>query len=125
MRAPAGLRANEARSINLSLTTLGMCVAARADPAATHVPYRDSKLTRLLQDSLGGNAKTSLLVAVADAVEHAEESAQSLAFGLRAMHVLMRVRMAVRVSWRVLARSWRQGGCALGKGPRLARRRGC
>ena len=45
----AGLRANEAKHINLSLTTLGMCINARADPAATHVPFRDSKLTRLLQ----------------------------------------------------------------------------
>ena len=39
-------------SINLSLTTLGMCINARADPNATHVPFRDSKLTRLLQASL-------------------------------------------------------------------------
>ena len=45
----AGLRATEAVSINLSLTTLGMCINARADPNATHVPFRDSKLTRLLQ----------------------------------------------------------------------------
>ena len=45
----AGLRASEAMSINLSLTTLGMCINARADPSATHVPFRDSKLTRLLQ----------------------------------------------------------------------------
>lgn len=43
------MRANEAVSINLSLTTLGMCINARADPSATHVPFRDSKLTRLLQ----------------------------------------------------------------------------
>ena len=45
----AGIRASEAKSINLSLTTLGMCINARADPAASHVPFRDSKLTRLLQ----------------------------------------------------------------------------
>ncbi len=50
----AGLRASEAMSINLSLTTLGMCINARADPAATHVPFRDSKLTRLLQARPGG-----------------------------------------------------------------------
>ena len=47
----AGLRANEAKSINLSLTALGMCINARADPNSTHVPFRDSKLTRLLQVS--------------------------------------------------------------------------
>ena len=44
-----GLRASEAKSINLSLTSLGMCINARADPNSTHVPFRDSKLTRLLQ----------------------------------------------------------------------------
>jgi hypothetical protein len=44
-----GLRASEAKAINLSLTALGMCINARADPNATHVPFRDSKLTRLLQ----------------------------------------------------------------------------
>lgn len=64
-----------------------MCINARADPAATHVPFRDSKLTRLLQDSLGGNSKTSLIVACADAAEHVEESLQSLQFGSRAMRV--------------------------------------
>lgn len=47
-----GLRANEAKSINLSLTCLGMCINARADKTATHVPFRASKLTRLLQASL-------------------------------------------------------------------------
>lgn len=52
----AGLRASEAKSINLSLTTLGMCINARADPAATHVPFRDSKLTRLLQVGRAGEA---------------------------------------------------------------------
>eukprot|EP00887_Chlorella_sp_A99_P003331 scaffold26.g3331.t1 len=82
-----GLRATEAKSINLSLTTLGMCINARADPAATHVPFRDSKLTRLLQESLGGNAKTSLIVACCDAAEHVDETLQSLQFGSRAMCV--------------------------------------
>lgn len=50
--ALAGLRASEAKSINLSLTALGMCINARADPNSTHVPFRDSKLTRLLQVGL-------------------------------------------------------------------------
>jgi hypothetical protein len=58
----AGLRAHEAVSINLSLTTLGMCINARADPNSTHIPFRDSKLTRLLQVSLlyVGNHDTSI-----------------------------------------------------------------
>lgn len=45
----AGLRADEAKSINRSLTMLGMCINARANSAAGHAPYRDSKLTRLLK----------------------------------------------------------------------------
>ena len=49
-----GVRATEAKSINLSLTVLGMCINARADPNSTHVPFRDSKLTRLLQVRLPG-----------------------------------------------------------------------
>jgi len=82
-----GLRKREAKSINLSLTMLGMCINARADPNSQHVPFRDSKLTRLLQESLGGNAKTSLVLAAADVREHAEETQQSLYFGSRAMCV--------------------------------------
>ncbi len=45
----AGMRANEAKAINLSLTVLGMCINARASATAHHAPYRDSKLTRLLK----------------------------------------------------------------------------
>ncbi|KAI7845289.1 hypothetical protein COHA_001132 [Chlorella ohadii] len=97
-----GLRASEAKSINLSLTTLGMCINARADPNATHVPFRDSKLTRLLQDSLGGNAKTSLLVAACDAHEHVEETLQSLSFGQRAMCVRIQAVVNERVDYRTL-----------------------
>lgn len=79
-------RAVEARAINLSLTTLGKCVHARAT-GKVHVPFRDSKLTRLLQESLGGNAKTSMIVAVRVDGDHGEETFQSLEFGSRAMHV--------------------------------------
>ena len=117
LAAPVGVRASEAKAINLSLTVLGMCINARASASSTHAPYRDSKLTRILkvcacsgswvtcgcsttltashhvldtaclQESLGGNARTSLVVAVADAVEHCDESLQSLQFGTRAMFV--------------------------------------
>jgi kinesin family protein 3/17 len=52
-----GDRLKEATKINLSLSALGNCISALVDGKSTHVPYRDSKLTRLLQDSLGGNSK--------------------------------------------------------------------
>ena len=52
-----GDRLKEATKINLSLSALGNCISALVDGKSSHIPYRDSKLTRLLQDSLGGNAK--------------------------------------------------------------------
>ena len=54
----------ETKAVNLSLSALGNCVSALAQGRA-HVPYRDSKLTRLLCQSLGGNARTALLVNLA------------------------------------------------------------
>ena len=62
-----GQRFQEAININQSLTTLGNVISALIDPKATHVPYRDSKLTRLLQDSLGGNTKTVMVANVGPA----------------------------------------------------------
>ncbi|GAX79215.1 hypothetical protein CEUSTIGMA_g6655.t1 [Chlamydomonas eustigma] len=96
-----GLRASEAISINKSLTTLGMCISARASENP-HVPFRESKLTRLLQESLGGNAKTTLVVCVADAVQHADETLQSLQFGSRAMCVKNKPVVNERMDYRVL-----------------------
>ena len=49
-----GARLNEAKTINLSLSALGNVVHALTDSRSKHIPFRDSKLTRLLQDSLGG-----------------------------------------------------------------------
>lgn len=54
----SGERMKEATKINLSLSALGNVISALVDGKTKHVPYRDSKLTRLLQDSLGGNTKT-------------------------------------------------------------------
>ncbi|XP_042145907.1 kinesin-like protein KIF3A [Ixodes scapularis] len=57
-----GQRLREASQINLSLSTLGNVISALVDGKSTHIPYRNSKLTRLLQDSLGGNAKTLMVI---------------------------------------------------------------
>jgi hypothetical protein len=73
----------ESKAINLSLSALGNCVASLAQNRS-HVPYRDSKLTRLLSQSLGGNAKTALLVALAPGSDLAGENLSSLQFASRA-----------------------------------------
>ena len=60
----SGQQLEEAKTINKSLSALGQVINALTDKNVTHVPYRDSKLTRVLQDSLGGNSKTVLIVAI-------------------------------------------------------------
>lgn len=62
-----GIRLKEATKINLSLSALGNVISALVDGRQTHIPYRDSKLTRLLQDSLGGNTKTVMIAAISPA----------------------------------------------------------
>ncbi|XP_024530375.1 kinesin-like protein KIN-UA [Selaginella moellendorffii] len=100
-----GLRASEAMSVNMSLTALGKCISARADPSVLHVPFRDSKLTRLLQESLGGNAKTSLIVNIAPCSEYLQETLSSLQFGARAMKVATRAIINVEEEFRSITRN--------------------
>ena len=80
-------RLKEARKINFSLLVLGNCIQKLTDPRSTFVSYRDSKLTRILQESLGGNAKTSLIVTISPSNYNCDESISSLNFGARAMKV--------------------------------------
>jgi kinesin family protein 5 len=80
----AGMRLEEAKNINKSLTVLGQVINALTDGKSTHIPYRDSKLTRVLQDSLGGNSKTSLIVTCSPSPYNEMETISSLRFGIRA-----------------------------------------
>lgn len=57
-------------------------------PAGGHIPYRDSKLTRILQPSLGGNAKTAIICNITPAVVHSDESLNTLRFACRAKRVV-------------------------------------
>mmetsp|Transcript_17621 Transcript_17621/g.17589 ORF Transcript_17621/g.17589 Transcript_17621/m.17589 type:complete len:735 (-) Transcript_17621:34-2238(-) len=79
-----GKRLEEAKNINKSLTTLGQVISALTDGKSTHVPYRDSKLTRVLQDSLGGNSKTTLIVTCSPSPYNESETVSTLRFGIRA-----------------------------------------
>ncbi|CAM9638234.1 unnamed protein product, partial [Choristocarpus tenellus] len=78
---------NELRSINQSLSALGNVVAALADHNRAHIPYRDSKLTRLLQDSLGGNTRTTIIACVASSSQQINETISTLNFADRAKQV--------------------------------------
>ena len=82
-----GERLKEATKINLSLSALGNVISALVDGKSSHIPYRDSKLTRLLQDSLGGNAKTVMVANIGPAEYNYEESITTLRYANRAKNI--------------------------------------
>ena len=79
-------RAREAGSINQSLLTLGRVITALVDHHG-HIPYRDSKLTRLLQESLGGKAKTCIIATLSPSQSASEESMSTLDYAYRAKSI--------------------------------------
>ncbi|XP_028070937.1 kinesin-like protein KIN-UB isoform X1 [Camellia sinensis] len=93
----------EAKSINLSLSALGKCINALAENSA-HVPVRDSKLTRLLRDSFGGTARTSLVVTVGPSPRHRGETASTIMFGQRAMKVENMLKIKEEFDYKSLSR---------------------
>ena len=78
---------DEAKLINKSLTTLGRVIYNLTDGKSNHVPYRDSKLTRVLQESLGGNSKTCLIITCSPSIYNESETLSTLRFGLRAKKI--------------------------------------
>uniref|UniRef100_A0A803LV11 Kinesin motor domain-containing protein n=1 Tax=Chenopodium quinoa TaxID=63459 RepID=A0A803LV11_CHEQI len=82
-----GLRRKEGSYINKSLLTLGTVISKLTDGKASHIPYRDSKLTRLLQSSLSGHGRISLICTVTPASGHSEETHNTLKFAHRSKHV--------------------------------------
>ncbi|XP_015787992.1 kinesin-like protein KIF3A [Tetranychus urticae] len=88
-----GDRLKEAAKINLSLTSLSLVIAALTDPKATHIPYRNSKLTRLLSDSLGGNSKTLLIACIGPDKSNIEETISTLRFASTAKHIKNKARI--------------------------------
>ena len=79
-------RAKEAGSINQSLLTLGRVINSLADKNS-HVPFRESKLTRLLQDSLGGNTKTALIATISPAKMNSDETCSTLEYASKAKNI--------------------------------------
>ncbi|CAI9727654.1 KIF3A isoform X1 [Octopus vulgaris] len=79
-----GQRLKEATKINLSLSTLGNVISALVDGKSSHIPYRNSKLTRLLQDSLGGNSKTVMIANIGPADYNYDETISTLRYANRA-----------------------------------------
>lgn len=81
----------EMTNINSSLHVLGNCVSALIEPGRRHIPYRDSVLTRLLQDSLGGSGKTIIIATVREDAAYKEETYSTLQFASRASRIKVNV----------------------------------
>ncbi|KAF2748500.1 kinesin family protein-like protein [Sporormia fimetaria CBS 119925] len=87
-----GERLIEGANINKSLLALGSCINALCDPRKrNHVPYRNSKLTRLLKFSLGGNCKTVMIVCVSPSSAHYDETQNTLRYANRAKNIQTKV----------------------------------
>lgn len=83
----SGQTLEEAKKINKSLSALGMVINSLTDGKSTHVPYRDSKLTRILQESLGGNSRTTLIINCSPSSYNDAETVSTLRFGVRAKSI--------------------------------------
>lgn len=88
-----GQRFKEATKINLSLSTLSNVISALVYGRSTHIPYRNSKLTRLLQDSLGGNSKTMMCANIGPAEFNYEETINTLRYANRAKNIANKARI--------------------------------
>lgn len=89
---PNAQHLSELKNINLSLTTLGKVISKLSKSRTPqHVPFRDSKLTRLLQDSLGGNTRTCLIATISPTIDFIDESLSTLKFADRTKHVHVKV----------------------------------
>ncbi|KAK1382499.1 kinesin-like protein KIN-UC [Heracleum sosnowskyi] len=99
-----GHTAEETKFINLSLTSLGKCINALAENSP-HIPTRDSKLTRLLRDSFGGTARTSLIITIGPSSRHHAETTSTIMFGQRAMRVVNTVKLKEEFDYEILCRN--------------------
>ncbi|KAI9865442.1 MAG: kinesin motor protein cin8 [Trichoglossum hirsutum] len=98
-------RAAEAGLINKSLLTLGRVINALVDKSS-HIPYRESKLTRLLQDSLGGRTKTCIIATVSPAKSNLEETISTLDYAFRAKNIRNKPQVNQMISKKTLLREF-------------------
>ncbi|RMD44444.1 hypothetical protein DV735_g693, partial [Chaetothyriales sp. CBS 134920] len=100
----SGQTLEEAKKINKSLSALGMVINALTDGKSTHVPYRDSKLTRILQESLGGNSRTTLIINCSPSSYNDSETVSTLRFGMRAKTIKNKAKINAELSPQELKR---------------------
>lgn len=105
-----GERAREGISINCGLLALGNVISALGDVTkkASHVPYRDSKLTRLLQDSLGGNSQTCMIACVSPSDQNFMETLNTLKYANRARNIKNRIQLNQDQSSRTISQLRRE-----------------
>jgi kinesin family protein 3/17 len=103
-----GKRLEECKKINQSLSALGNVISALTEPklSRTHIPYRDSKLTRILEDSLGGNCRTTMMAMISPAFDSLPETLSTLKFATRAKKVKNEARINEDVDHRALLRKY-------------------
>ena len=94
----SGQTLEEAKKINKSLSALGMVINSLTDGKSTHIPYRDSKLTRILQESLGGNSRTTLIINCSPSSYNEQETISTLRFGVRAKSIKNKAKINAELS---------------------------
>ncbi|RDX71879.1 Kinesin-like protein KIN-7E, partial [Mucuna pruriens] len=100
----AGTRLREGSHINRSLLSLGTVIGKLSKGGNEHIPYRDSKLTRILQNSLGGNSRTAIICTISPARSQVEQSRNTLLFAGRAKQVTTNARVNLVMSDKVMVK---------------------